>query len=224
MKKGDYVPKKESIFYPWANNLVQVCVANAARWMIPPEETTTLSNTFNNYDAKYQIALNPATRTTVTVQAKNVAKKAFTVVARGFCMGHLLHNKLVSDDDRRLLRLPIYDTTPTPRPAPHTFPNGLVDTSTPQRHTLHVTDSEEITPRGGLPSDAYAFETWRKVGGTKPENDVDFTYLATSTTSSLMVDYSLAEVGQTVWYRFRWVNARNQPGPWSENIVNAVVP
>jgi hypothetical protein len=99
-----------------------------------------------------------------------------------------------------------------------------VDTSTPQRHTLHVADSKEVTPRGGLPADAHAFETWRKVGGSAPENESDFTYLATSTTSSLTVDYLLAEVGLTVWYRFRWVNARNLPGPWSESIISAVVP
>jgi hypothetical protein len=224
MKKNDYVPSRESVFFPWAKNLVQVSTVNGARWMIPSEETTALSTSFGNYDAKYQIAIDPATRTSVAVQAKNSAKKSFTVVLRGFCMGYLLHNKLVSDDDRRLLQLPIYDPTPTPRPVPPTYPNGQVDTSTPQRHTLRVVDSKEVTPRGGLPADANGFETWRKVGGSAPENEADFTYLATSTTSSLTVDYSLAEVGQTVWYRFRWVNARNQPGPWSESVISAIVP
>jgi hypothetical protein len=198
MSHSEYIPKKESVFYPWAKNLVQGCIANGVRWMVPPEETGELSTFFNTYEAKYQIALTPATRTKITVQAKNDAKKAFTAVLRRYSMGHLLHNKLVTHDDRKLLQLPIYDPTPTPKPVPVTYPMGLVDTSTPQRHTLRVTDSKEVRPRGGLPTNVNSFEVWRKVGGSPPENEADFTYLATSTTSSLTVNYSLAEVGQRV--------------------------
>jgi hypothetical protein len=224
MKKTDYVPSKESDFYPWSKNLVQVSTNNSQRWMIPAEDITILSTSGNNYETKYQIAFNPVTRTKITIQAKNDAKKSFTAVIREFCMGHLLHNRLVTNDDRDMLQLPIYDPTPTPVPVPVTSPVGQVDMGTHQRHVLHVTDSKEVSPRGGLPADVHAFETWRKMGGDAPQTDAEFTYLATSTTSSLTVDYALAEVGQRVWYRFRWLNTRNQPGPWSENIISAIVP
>ena len=49
----------------------------------------------------------------------------------------------------------------------------------------------------------------------------NFTYVATSTTATHVIDYPLAQVGTID--RFRWVNARNQPGPWSE-IIFAVIP
>jgi hypothetical protein len=223
MRRGDYIPTRESVFHPWAKNLVSVSSGNYSRWQIPNTDVSNLSTSFTTYDAKYQTALNPATRTKPAVQAKNDAKKTFTGVLRKFTRRYLLYNPLVTNDDRDLLRLPIPDLTPTPVPPPKTWPNGTVDTSVHQRHTVHVTDSVEVHPHGGLPSDAHGFETWCKVGGTMPASDEEFTYVNFSTTSSLTVNYPLDKVGQTVWYRFRWVNERNQPGPWSET-VSAVIP
>ena len=40
----------------------------------------------------------------------------------------------------------------------------------------------------------------------------------------MVVEYTYGQVGVTVWYRFRWVNSRNQPGPWSEGVLSAVIP
>jgi hypothetical protein len=84
-----------------------------------------------NYETKYLVAINPATRTKSIVQAKNDAKKTFIGDLRRFCMGHLLHNVLITNTDLDLLQLPIRDTTPTPIPPPSTWPTGRVDTGIP---------------------------------------------------------------------------------------------
>jgi hypothetical protein len=224
MRKDDYVPRKESVFYPWSKNLVKVSTANRARWGISAAETTDLNTSFTDYETKYLIAIDPKTRTKATVQEKNDAKKIFTVKLRSYCMGHLLHNTLVTNKDRDLLQLPIHDIKPTPVPPPKTWPVGTVDTSVHQQHTIHVTDSAEVTPRGGLPDNVHGFETWYKVGGAMPNTDEEFSYLNFSSTSLLTVNFPLDKAGVNVWYRFRWVNARNQPGPWSESIISAVIP
>ena len=224
MNKKDYVPTRESEFYPWVKNLVAVSQSKGAQWNISTVQLENLSSSFANYEVKYLIAINPATRTQVAVQAKNDVKKKFTSELRVFCMSSLLHNPQVTNADRNLLGLPVRDTRPTPVPPPHTMPVGMVDTSVHQRHTIRVSDSEVTTKRGGLPAHVRGFEIWRKVGSNVPPvSDNEFVYLNFSSTTSLTVDYSLTEVGQMVWYRFRWVNARNQPGPWSESIVSAVV-
>ncbi|MDR1381408.1 MAG: hypothetical protein LBJ47_08020, partial [Tannerella sp.] len=193
------------------------------QWQIPTAATQELSTSFAAYDGKFQIAIDPATRTPAAVQDKNDAKKTFTGDARDYCRGFLLYNKLVTNADRDLLRLPIPDRHPTPVPPPKSPPEGRVDTSVRQRHTLHAVDTLEVRPRGGLPDGVAAFETWRFVGEAMPTGESAFAYVATSTVTRLVVDYALAESGKTVWYRFRWVNARNQPGPWSE-IIYAVIP
>jgi hypothetical protein len=41
--------------------------------------------------------------------------------------------------------------------------------------------------------------------------------------NTLKVFFDLSDVGKNVFYRFRWVNTRNQPGEWSE-VVQATIP
>jgi hypothetical protein len=223
MKRKDYIPAKESEFYPWAKNLVSVVDARGTEWQIPTDATKYLSTSFTFYDGKYQLAINPATRTKAVIQEKNDAKRTLITDTRGYCKGHLLYNNLLTNADRDLLRLPIPDPHPTPIPPPKSAPTGRVDTSVRQRHTLHASDELEVHPRGGLPQGVSAFEIWRFIGQEMPTDDSAFAYLATSTTTHFVIDYPLADAGKTVWYRFRWVNARNQPGPWSE-IIYAVIP
>ena len=223
MSNKDYIPKKEVVLHDWGKNLVKVTGAKGILWQIPTNATQKLNASFTLYDTKYQTALDPASHTPIAVQDKNDAKDAFVGEARVYCKGYLLYNPLVTNADRDLLRLPIPDKTPTPILPPKSMPEGRADTSVRQRHTLHVIDTEEVHPRGGLPTGVAAFETWRYEGDTIPTDDSTFTYVATSTTTTLVVDYTLAEVGKTVWYRFRWLNARSQPGPWSE-IISAVIP
>ena len=223
MSRKDYMPKKESVLHPWGKNLVKVTGARGTQWQIPAAATQKLSTSFNFYDGKYQIAIDPATRTPAAVQDKNDAKKTFIGDARIYCKGYLLYNQLLTNADRDLLQLPIPDKKPTPVPPPKGTPEGRVDTSVHQRHTIHVVDTKEEHPRGGLPDGVYGFEIWSCRGGEIPTDDKAFTYVATSTTSTHVIDYPLAEVGTTVGYRFRYINARNQPGPWSE-IIFAVIP
>jgi hypothetical protein len=202
---------------------VKVSTAKASQWQIPPAQIQKLSASFTFFDGKYRIAVDPATRTAAAVQDKNDAKKILTGDTRGFCMGYLMYNQLLTNADRDLLQLPIPDRKLTPIPPPKGTPEGRVDTSVHQRHTLHVADKVEVRPHGGLPDGVAGFETWRFIGDGMPTDDSGFTYVATSTTTKLVIDYPLAKVGKTVRFRFRWVNTRNQPGPWSE-IISAVIP
>jgi hypothetical protein len=54
---------------------------------------------------------------------------------------------------------------------------------------------------------------WRRVGGEKPVSDAGFAYAGFGAAATLVIDYSLEEVGKTVWYRARRINTRNDPGP-----------
>ncbi|MDR1381955.1 MAG: hypothetical protein LBJ47_10835 [Tannerella sp.] len=223
MKKKNYVPTREAEFYSWSKNLVKVSGERAEMWQIPLPATVKLSGSFELYDLKYRIAIDPATRTPAAVQDKNDMRKDFTVDLRSFSKSHLLYNQLLTNADRDLLGLPIPDPRPTPIPPPKSMPEGRVDTSIHLRHLLHVVDTVEVRPRGGLPDGVAGFEAWRFEGEGMPAGESAFSYVTTSTTTSLVIDYALADAGKTVWYRFRWINARNQPGPWSE-MINAVIP
>jgi hypothetical protein len=47
-------------------------------------------------------------------------------------------------------------------------------------------------------------------------------YAGFSSSTKITLDYTLKEVGQSVTCLTRWVNERNEPGPWSET-TSAVI-
>ncbi|MDR2384466.1 MAG: hypothetical protein LBD80_02205 [Tannerella sp.] len=71
MKQIDYVPRKESVFYPWSKNPVKVSKANRARWGIPVAETAKLKFSFTDYETKRLIAVNPSKRIKSVMEEKS---------------------------------------------------------------------------------------------------------------------------------------------------------
>ena len=43
----------------------------------------------------------------------------------------------------------------------------------------------------------------------------DASYLATDTATPYLATFDAADAGKPAHYFLRWVNTRNQPGPWS---------
>jgi hypothetical protein len=70
----------------------------------------------------------------------------------------------------------------------------------------------------------HGVEVWRKVGGEPQTDDSEYSFVCLSTCTAIVLEYPLTDTGKMVYYRFRWVNSRNQPGPWSENFVSVVIP
>ncbi|MBC8096333.1 MAG: hypothetical protein H7Y43_11015 [Akkermansiaceae bacterium] len=48
-------------------------------------------------------------------------------------------------------------------------------------------------------------------------------FLAIETRTPYRADFEAGDVGKTVYFAFRWLNTKGQPGPWSQ-IYSAVVP
>ena len=48
-------------------------------------------------------------------------------------------------------------------------------------------------------------------------------FLAIETRSPYRADFEAPDAGKTVYFAFRWLNTKGQPGPWSQ-IYDAVCP
>ena len=223
MHSKDYIPHVEALFVLWIENFILILTAKAAAWGILPAEMAKLAELLEKFKEKYAIAVAPATCTNAAKKAKNDAKKELVTYVRKIYRTRLLFNDSVTNEDHELLQIPIHDTTHTPSPSPHSAPIGRIDTSVHLQHKIKVTDTVEISKRSSIPDKVRGYEIWRKIDGNIPTTESEFSYLATSTSSLHIETYKLDIVGKIVWYRFRWVNSRNQPGPWSE-IISAIIP
>ena len=55
-----------------------------------------------------------------------------------------------------------------------------------------------------------------------PASVADARYLATDAATPYLATFDAADAGNSVHYFCRWVNTRNQPGPWSETVTATI--
>jgi hypothetical protein len=221
MQNKDYVPGADALFNQWQHQLLLYVKPHLSDWNIPEANFTELSSKQQDFTAKYEVYINPETHTPASVTAKQEARKVYEKAIREFVMSHLTYNQAVTNDDRRNMQLTIHDVKPSPAPEITTSPIGEVSLAVHQRHSLRVKDNS--LSGKSRPDGARGFETWYKIGAA-PAHDNDFIYAGFSSSTRLVIDFPLDQVGQTVYYRFRWVNTRQQVGPWSESLLTAVIP
>jgi hypothetical protein len=221
MSNPDYLPSNDRTFLAWAVNFLKQLLQSMTRFGFPNDVYNELVVGRDDFAQKLEVAEEPATRTKTAIQVKTDARKAFEKNIRQAVKEYLTNNHLVTNGDRDDLGLPIHDDKPTPAPLPTDMPVGEVDTSKHQQHGVHV-KTGTLTGKA-KPAKVHGFEVWHKVGGDPPASDGEWVYANFSSRSPLLINYPQTDVGKTVYYRFRWVNNRNQPGPWSEGYVSAVI-
>jgi hypothetical protein len=217
----DYIPRPDALFDKWQGNLNTKVAPAAPALNIPLDAVAALQAWRARWIAAYAAFSDPATHTKGTVKEKQEVRTGYEAEIRMFVRTYLTNNPALTDHQREDFGLPVHDTKPTPAPIPTDMPVGEVDFSTHQQHIVHV-KAGTLTGKAKPPK-VHGYEVWRKVGGDPPAIDSDWTYVNFSSRSPMHIDYPQSEVGTTVYYRFRWVNSRNQPGPWSKTPVSAVI-
>jgi hypothetical protein len=218
----DYLFSNDDRFTDQIQLVLDKSYANAAAWGINPDELSWSAELMAFREA-LAVAKNPATRTPVAIEAKKDARKALVAKVRPFIQGRLVKNPKVTPADLLAMELPVHNTHRTPAPPPVRMPVGEIDFSVHQQHTVRVKD-DQFTGKV-RPDHVRGYEVWRKIGGeAPPATDEEYSYVGFSSRVAFIINYPLSDVGKTVWYRFRWMSTRNQPGPWSEMPISAVIP
>jgi hypothetical protein len=221
MTRKDYLPRSDRGFLDWINNFLRYLMARVTKFNVPQSEYDGLDGERNTYAQKLEVAIADATRTPLSIQGKNVAKRVLEKHSRKFVKEYLIDNHLLTEEDLKMLGLPIHDTQPTPAPPITTHPKVEVAYKQLQQHIITVRDEEGKST--AKPKHAAGFEIWRKVGGTAPVDDPEWQLAGMALRSPHTLNYREAESGERVYYRARWINTRGLPGPWSRT-ESAVIP
>jgi hypothetical protein len=222
MHSKDYLPHNDGKLLAFSKNLISYLEKHVTSWNINPDsygKLVTFVIAFGDALAKVE---NP-NHGSVDVLAKNDIKIELTGYIRNFSKEYILYNHLITKEDLLAMGFKPRDETPTRVSIPTDVPTGEVNTSTHQQHTLRI-KAGTLTGKSKPDRSVTGFELWRKVGGDPPANDEEWTYVDFSSRATMIVKYPLSDMGKTVYYRFRWINTRNEKGPWCEGYLIAVVP
>ncbi|MDR0699041.1 MAG: hypothetical protein LBG28_07480 [Tannerella sp.] len=221
MPNFDFLPRKEAEFYAWVIVFFTYLLANLSRFGISSSVISPLTSLRDDFMTKYNVAIEPSTRTKATVLAKNNAMNALKNGLRAFIREYLSFNHLVTDVDKDNLGLPIRKTSHTPIPIPTTYPWFMVDSSIIRVLIIHFRDilSEYRAKSFGV----HGAEIKWGFSDTLIINPDDLPHSSFDTRSPFRLEFKGEERGKTVWFCLWWENTRGEKGPWSE-IVSAIVP
>jgi hypothetical protein len=227
-----YIPTQTSGLDTWSQNFATLISAAPATYGLTPTDATTIQAVVDAYHAAYLLAgttapphpvpVSPSTRNPVTVAAMRSQMGATVGTIRTYAQ-MIVRDPGVSNSDKVALGLNLPNTTPSPVPAPASYPLLSLLSAVHLQHQFSYKDS--LTPVGKRK--AFGAVQLQLVGalGTAPAVDQDALppVLASNqlggpaapTKSPFIVSWAPGSTGKIASYAARWMTRSGLAGPWS---------
>lgn len=208
----DWVPRPDTKFDLFQDVLYNQASTNKGSWNIPDAPVTALGNLKSAWDTAWADADNEGNRTSAQVQTKNDARKMYEAGIRKFTRQYLRFNNSVSNAERVVMGITIPDREPSPAPVPTTNPTLNIGTEDVGMHRVVFYDEFHNTK--GKPRFVAYCDIRYHIGTEAPTHPDEYGTPRVATKNPVIVNH-YGFSGQRVYYIARWVNSRNEPGPWS---------
>jgi hypothetical protein len=216
----DYIPKKDALFGPWADNLITYAQANATRLSIPSLAFSVLTIYYASWVTDFEQS-QAANHTAADIVKKNTTRHMLEANLRNFVNQYIRYNPAVTDADLAGMGLPIPDPARTPIPRPTTAPVHTVESKGILQVLLrfHFVDSQnEAIPYG------YDGAVISYAVSSEPTADYpDLTTTALATKTRFHMEFPPEDRGKWLHTALQWQNDKGKRGPWSD-IQSAVIP
>jgi hypothetical protein len=223
MHNGDYIPSSDGDFGQWEVTFMNVLTPNATEWGVPGAVITDLRGKQSAWQSTHAIAENPATRTSIAIEAKNEARAAYEKALRSAYREYIMSSRSVTNEQRLALGVPIHKEDRTPVPVPVTFPLFEVITTLIRWLIIDFRD-QGMGHSNAKPFGVHGAELLYGIAdGSGPLAFHQLTHSVFCTHSPFRIEFADELRGKTVYFCLRWENTRGQKGPWSE-IVSAIIP
>ncbi|MDR1864910.1 MAG: hypothetical protein LBR08_04990 [Bacteroidales bacterium] len=217
----DYLYRSNEKFAAQVRVLYDTAKKRAFDWGIGDAELAEWEPELLAFEAAFALSENPATRTVVSIKARQSARDALEPKLRRFVQGRLVRNVLVSAADLFSMELPVKDAVASPLPDPSTCPEYKADSGTIRRLILYFRDKG--SQRRGKPYGVQGVEIRWAIRDEPPADTEDLMRSEFATRSPHVFEFRESERGKTVYFCMRWQNRRGAKGPFGE-IMSAFVP
>ena len=218
--RSDFVPRSDVQFNEWQKNLVVNMKASAMPWGIPPGAINDIEAEQAEFETRYAVAENPATRTRAAIVMKDEARKSFESLIRITVKAYITYNPAVTDEERINMGLRVHKTTRTAVGVPTTYPEYTVETALRQL-SIHFRDAgkDSKAKPAGISGALIRWDILNK----PPTKSADLLNSALDTASPYTIRFTENQRGSRVYFALAWQNTKGELGPWSE-IGMAIIP
>lgn len=219
-----YIPAADADFQNWLDNFNTLLTAAPADFGLTAPDAVIVDGVYATWDAAYTLAIDPSTRTPVTVASKDAARASAEAIVRPYAVSISL-NPAVTNGNKVAIGVTVRSTTPTPIPAPVVAPVIALVKANPLVQQL------QITPTGASnkakPAGCIAIEVARSVGTVAATDPAQLAIIGQYGKTPLLQEFDAEDQGKIVTYAARYRTRSgpggvSQAGPWS-NLVNFIV-
>jgi hypothetical protein len=202
-------------------------MSRLTKFNFPKADYDLLEQEKDVYAQKLQVANADATRTPMNIRGKNVAKKVLKTHVRKPVGEYLIRNHLLTEEDLKMLGLPIHKKTRTPVPPPTDTVELLLRQLTGHRvEVVFFPSTQDPAARERHEAKPYGVrgvEIRWAILPEAPESEDDLVHSEFDTRSPYTFQFKLPQAGKTLYVCARWENTTAQKGPWSP-IQSAIIP
>ena len=215
------IPNKDADFNVAQENISSTASEKRNPWRLDGEWIdNSLLPSKENWTGSYAKYLIPTTRTPVITFAKNEARKNYEKLLR-MLVKNLQSNPRVTEDDLKQMNITIPSSKRIPAPVPTTYPAATADSSVIRRLGIHFRDSGGTS--NAKPKGVHGAEIKWGIGIALPDDPSALPNSSFDTHTPLVLEFTEAERGKTVYFCLRWENTTGAKGPWG-TIETAIVP
>ena len=206
-----YIPTTDALLISWGRNYSNLLTDAPATYGLEAADALIVQTQFDIFDASYDLAIAPETRTIVAVADKDGEKLTFLRLARLYA-AIIRANQGVTDEDKTALGLNIPDLVPTPVPPPTTYPEISVVIAGSGMHQLLIVD--QLTPTSkAKPFGVAGCLLFATSSPTADPSMTNAPLKAVITRADTALDISEFPIGSHVGYKGTWFNRKGELGP-----------
>lgn len=217
---SSYMPVAYNAFESWGTNFVNLVTSAPTSYGLVAGDVTGLLDSWTEFQANLLASTTPATRTPVTVAATKENYNEIRLTLQQLVKQIQAWTGL-TEEKATELGITFRKTTKTPIPTPTETPSLDIERST----SLAITLRSKVlgATNNALPLGSIGYEVYCLLNPTSPPSTPDnFVLLGTATRRFYTQNFDGSAVGKQCYYAVRYVNARQERGPWS-NIVGSTV-
>jgi hypothetical protein len=224
-----YIPPTSSGLDSWAANFSTLISAAPATYGLTAADATTIASAVSLYHAAYllggttaggKVPVTPGARTPVTVADMRSQQGALVPLLRTYS-SQIRLNPGVTNASKLALGLTLPNTTPSPIPAPTSYPLLSLLVATPLTHQFSYKDSLSPVGKAKAPG-AIQVQLVGVAAATAPPGPDALGPLPAQTKSPFQIVWPSGAKGMTAYYFARWATRKGLVGPWSP-VTSAIV-
>jgi hypothetical protein len=217
---SDYIPKGAPHFMTWLQQLLKAITPDPTHFGLVAADVATLQAQYDTCIKSYNAHLDGQKHAVELTEAKDKDLGLAEAGSRSVVQKVNAHPH-VDNAMRALLGVPAHAETRSSAGKPTTWPIAhIVDLHGHRQETRWVDKDTPLSRK--RPEGVQACEIFLKIGGDPPIDETTCKRVARDTATPYVFEFETADIGKTAYWLLRWVNGKDEPGPFGP-LVSATI-